>query len=164
MVAWQDPQILALDEVIGTDRTREVTTIGSSVGIRLGGSCSGLFGDGVCSARQFSLARSRLPDIGVAIRRMRRMLAGGILGIGHFNVPLGGIDAVGIAEFDDGDGVEHGLRYTSCSTLPWPASDSAGPVPLGMTVSTDGAGDNDAQEEGRDDTRDAVQDNHRCEK
>jgi hypothetical protein len=90
------------------------------------------------------------------------MLAGGIVRVGHFNVPLGSIDGFVIAKLDDGDGVKHGLCYTSCSTLPRSAGDPARPIPLGMTVSTDGAGDDDAQEQGCDDTCDAVQDNHRC--
>jgi hypothetical protein len=89
------------------------------------------------------------------------MLAGGIIRVGHFNVPLGGIDTVVIAKLDDGDGVKHGLCYTSCSTLPRSAGDSARSIPLGMTVSTDGAGNNDTQEQGCDDTCDAVQNNHR---
>jgi hypothetical protein len=46
--------------------------------------------------------------------------------------------------------------------LPWPADEAARSIPLRMTVSTDGAGDDDAQEEGCDDTCDTVQDNHRC--
>ena len=33
MVAWEDPQVLALDEVIGTDGAGEVTSIRSSIGI-----------------------------------------------------------------------------------------------------------------------------------
>jgi hypothetical protein len=46
MVAWEDPQVLALDEVIGTDGAGEVTTIWSSIGIRFSrGSRDWLFGD-----------------------------------------------------------------------------------------------------------------------
>lgn len=91
------------------------------------------------------------------------MCAVGIIRVGHLDVPLGGVDAVGVvAKLDDRDSVEHGLRYTSCSTLPWPASDPARSISLGMTVSSNGSGDDDAQEKGCDDTRDAVQDNHRC--
>lgn len=33
VVAWQHPQILTLDKVVGTDRAGEVTAIGGSVGI-----------------------------------------------------------------------------------------------------------------------------------
>jgi hypothetical protein len=163
VVAWQNPQVLALDKVIGTDRAGEVTAIGGSIGVRfVRGSCSSLDSSCMLSGRHFSLAGSRLLDVGNAIRAGRGMLAGGILHIGHLDVPLGGSHTVVVAKLDDGKCVDEGLRYTSCSTLPWPASDPARSISLGMTVRTDGAGDDDAQEEGGNDTCDTVQDNHRC--
>lgn len=162
VIARKYPQILALDEVVRTDWTGEIACIGRMLGIRFGNSSRAFrmfFSD-----RNFRFTWRGLSGGDILVRAGSRVLPG-IVRIGHFDIALGRIHVIVfsfIAEFDDGNRVEHSPCYTSCSTLSWPASHPARAIPFWMTVGTDGTRDDDAQEQYSDDPRNAVQDNHRC--
>lgn len=71
------------------------------------------------------------------------MLARWVLAAFHFNIPLGGGNVIGlvIAEFDDGNGFEHGPRYSSYTTLPWASYNATRTISLWMAVGSDRTGD-----------------------
>lgn len=169
VVARQDTQVLTLDKVVCTNGTGEVASIrcgiGRGVRLRLRGGRDGLVVRVLLGRRQFTFMWSRVHNIGRILRAGRRLLAGlGFRSHGHLDVPLGGIDAIGIiiiAKFDDWYCIEHCSCYTSCSTLPWSARHSPRSIPFGMTVSADGTCNDNTQKEGRDNPGDTVENDHR---
>lgn len=96
------------------------------------------------------------------LRAGRAVLVVWIFRAGHLDISLGGVDAIVLIELDNGYRLEHGTCNSSRSALSWPTDHSARPVPLGMAMGADSARDDDTEEQCGDDTRYAVENDHRC--
>jgi hypothetical protein len=154
VVTWQHADFFALGEVFGTDGAAEVSFRVGTVGVvsRDDDWRCWTVGIALCCAEAVCTGAGN--HGGVCVGRCWWSGSGSSV---HFYV--GGLflgEVLVVAELDNGKGLEHGAGNALCATLPASSDDVAGPVAFGVSMCTDGAGYNDHNEEGGDDTRDRV--------